>query len=395
MLEDHSLPCIWIYTLFKGGIRIENENTNGISKLLSEMLLGGTKKRTAERIIQDIESKGGSINAFSENNSFGLQIRILKENKDFAFELLSDILQNPEFPEGELNTEKTRLIGAIDMQDNSIFNQALRQLKEELFLAHPYRFQSIGRRESIEGLSQKELREFYRRFVSPKNCVLAIAGDFKKEEIESLVKNYFNGWSDKGYEEPVVPEEVFQQEPRILKRETSKKEGIILLGFPGISVYNNDRFNLDVLLAIISGGGGRLYQSLREEGGLSYTVGGFSVLGIDPGYIVVYALVSPEDIEKAKEMLFKEIGLFTKEAPAEEELKRAKRYLKGIFWINNQASSSLLFTAGLDQLYGLGFDNYKRYPDEIDKVTVEDVKEVSEKYLDLNRYSMVILSPKK
>lgn len=138
--EDHSLPLISIRAVLKGGVRVEDEENNGISNLTAHMLLAGTKKRTKFKIYNSIEESGGAISSFSGNNSFGISITLLSKNEDLGIDIVSDILTNSVFPKSEFETAKELTLAAIKNREDDIFDSGIKLFKENLFKEHPHRF---------------------------------------------------------------------------------------------------------------------------------------------------------------------------------------------------------------------------------------------------------------
>ncbi|MEK6732629.1 MAG: pitrilysin family protein [Candidatus Omnitrophota bacterium] len=392
--ENHQLPIIAVTILFKGGLRLENQDNNGVSMLVSQMLLDGTGPMSRKDIARFYESKAISLNTYSGNNSVGITVSCLKEQAEEAMKLASEICINPSFPEEELEREKNETLQAIDMQDNEIVSHGHRLLKEMLFKIHPYRFQATGSKESINKVTRSTLVDFYRNIVSADNIVIGVSGDCKTEEIKSLVEKYF---SKIPIREKPLP--IPRKEPGIEKKaekiiEINKDQSLILLGFPGIDIYDKDRYAVEILDNILSSPSGVLFKSIREEKGLTYAVGAFNVLGLDSGYMVVYALTSRDNIEKARQRMFKEIGLIVKNGVKDEDMEKSKNYLKAMRKVSMQTNSSFIFSIAMDELYGLGYNDYKNFDKNIGGVTKEDVKAAAKRILTLDRCAVLILQGK-
>lgn len=168
---------------------------------------------------------------------------------------------------------------------------------------------------------------------------------------------------------------------------------MILIGFSTPSVKNNERYAFEVLDAILSGGGSRLFYNLRDKKGLAYNVGTFSMSGFEPGCYVFYIATSKKLIDESKKGLIDEINEIKRFSISQREIDEAKRYLLGTYYINLQTNKALSFKCALDEMYSLGYNNYQRYEGNIKKVTADEIKKIINKYLDLDNYTMVILEP--
>jgi len=389
--ENRSLPIIAVSVLFKSGVRVEDKSNNGISMLTSRMLLDGTGSMSRSDMAKFYESRAIALSTYSGNNSMGINITCLKEHIEDALKLASAICAGPAFPDEEFKREKDEILQAIKMQDNDIVNHGHRLLKNLLFKSHPYGFQAIGTAESVGGITREKIEGFYKNIASLGNIVIGVSGDFESEKIKGLTEKYFSGIN---LNKPVFSNP--QREPAIeAVREnivdTNREQSLILAGFPGIDIYDKDRYAVEILADILSSPSGVLFKSIREEKGLTYAVGAFNVLGIDPGYLAVYALTSNENIQKARHRIFKELDSLAKNGAKKEDVERSKNYLKAMRKVNMQANSSFIFSIAMDELYGLGYDDYKNFDKNIDAVTVDDVKRAAKRILTLDKCAVLIL----
>ena len=394
MSENHSLPIIAMCVLFKAGVRAEDEDNNGISMFTSQMLLDGTGAMSRSDMAEFYESRAISLNTYSGNNSMGITLTCLKERVEDALKLASDICASPSFPEEEFKREKREIQEAIEMQDNDIVNHGHRLLKALLFKTHPYRFQAIGARESVDKITPESVRGFYKNVVSAGNIAIGVSGDFKSEEIGNLIEKYFSKIAAGEGLKPSPAKEPGIEKIRENTVNTDKDQSLILIGFPGIDIYDKDRYVVEILADILSSPSGVLFKSIREEKGLTYAVGAFNVLGIDPGYMAVYALTSKENIDKVRQRISKEIESLVRDGVKKEDIEKSKNYLKAMRKVGMQTNSGFIFSITMDELYGLGYNDYKNFDRNIDGVSVEDVKRAARRILTLDKCAVVILRGK-
>jgi zinc protease len=181
-----------------------------------------------------------------------------------------------------------------------------------------------------------------------------------------------------------------------IEREVSvnKDQSLIMVGFRGLDIYDKDRYAVEILTNILSSPSGVLFNSIREKKGLTYAVGAFNVLGIDPGYVVIYALTSKENIDRVRQGLFRELDLLARNGVKKDEIEKSKNYLKAMRKIEMQTNSGFIFSAAMDELYGLGYDDYKNFDKNIDSVTIEDVKRSAKRVFTLDKCAALILRGK-
>jgi len=392
--ENHSLPVISMCVLFKAGLMIESKDNNGISMLTSSMLLDGTDSTPRNEIAKFYESRAISVNTYSANNSLGITGSCLKEQVEDMFKLVSDICMNSTFPEDELERERSEMRSAIDMQDNEIVSHGQRLLKELLFKKHPYRFQLIGTHESVNKITRESVNDIYKNIVTPQNMVIGISGDVRTEDAAGIAEKYFSKITVGGGLKPSPTKESVIEKIRENTVSINKDQSLILIGFHGIDIYDKDRYALEVLVNMLSSPSGVLFKSIREQKGLTYAVGAFNVLGMDPGYIAIYGLTSKENIKKVEQRIFRQLELLIKNPASREEIEKSKNYLKAMRKVAMQTNSNFIFTVSMDELYGLGYNNYKDYDKNIDSITAQDINRVAKRLLTLDKCAILILEGK-
>ena len=394
---DSSLPVVSMSVVFKGGVRAEDEKTNGISHLFADMLMKGTRSHSAEWLSEAAESRGILLGSFSGRNSFGISLKCLKGDFDFSLKLVSDILKNAAFPEKELEVSKALQLAAIRAQDDNIFAVASKELVKTIFISHPYGLPELGTSVSVGNLKRVDLTDYYASYVVPENMVVAVFGDIDASA-QRKVEKAFGGLRRGVFKEIVPTGEQEQLAPRKDVKEIPKEQAVLMLGYPGADVKSPDRYALDVINTILSREGGRLYMDIREKLGLSYTLGSFSVLGLDPGYNAFYVATTSKNISDAKNIILSDLKSLKSEGPTQEEMELVKNDLLGGYFRGIEVNSDVAFKTSLDELYGLGYDDVFKYPDMIKAVTGQDVIRVAKKYFSdskLNEVAVVPVAPPK
>jgi zinc protease len=282
---------------------------------------------------------------------------------------------------------------AIRSREDSISVKTVIAFNKTLFTQHPFRREEGGTLESVERMTRDDVVNFYERLSSPSNMVLTVFGDIRAAEVLEEIKKKFSGLPRRAvnlnwYTEPAV------ETPREQAQKMDKEQAMVIIGFHGPSFKSEDRYGVEILADILgSSFSSRLFTTVREKFGQAYTLGGGFVPSLDTGIISFYVLTSPDKADAVKDLVMKEILKLRSELVSEKELTDIKMYLKGNFKEANQTSAALSFTAGLDELYGLGYDNYLRYDQVIDNVTAADVRRFDVKYFDAEKSVVVITRP--
>jgi zinc protease len=393
--ENRSIPIVTIQASFLGGVRFEKEFQNGINQFLAVMVTKGTENHSGLEIAKKVERMAGSLNGFSGYNSFGLTFTFLSQHFEEAFSLLAEVIKRPSFDREEMEKRRRLILASIRQQEDDLDRMVFKLFRKTLYEKHPYRMDTLGTLDSIQSLTQKDLKEYYRQMVTPENMVLTVIGDVDSNQVLLSAKRGFGSLPRGNFVLPSISQEPPFQKIRRSEIYKEKEQAHFILGFLSTTLQHRDRYALEVLDAALSGQGGRLFYELRDKESLAYALAFIANPNLDTGYIAVYMGTHPDKLERAIEGVLKELRKVREEGLTEEEVERAKRYLIGNFEIGLQTNGALANQMSLDELYGLGFDHYQRYPQEIQKVTREDVHQVAKKYFNLDAYALAVIRPPK
>ncbi len=391
--EEAAVPLFAVRAAFLGGLRYETEQDNGLTVLLSRMLTRGTPTRSAEDISHLIDDLAGSLSGQGGRNSVGLRGEFLSKHFQRAFALFADCLSTPAFPEVELERERALMLQDILTREDKPSGLAFDQFNRTLYTRHPYRLPALGDAASVEKLSAQALREYHRRYLDPSQLTLCVVGDVKADEVFALAHEAFGKSRGGATPGPVIPPEPPPVEARKAHRTLARAQSHLVLGFLGARVTDPWRRALEVLSTLLSGQGGRLFVELRDKRSMAYSVSSYSVEGLDPGYFAVYMGTSPEKLDAALEGVKVELTKVRETKISEAELTRAKRHLIGTHEIGLQRNGSRAALLALDHCYSLGSTDFFEYAEQIQAVTAEQVLEVAQRVLQLDRAALSIVGP--
>jgi len=391
--EDRRLPLVAMGAVFRGGLLAETPQTNGITRLMAKVLLKGTKTRTAEQIANQIEAVGGSMSSDAGNNSFNVSVDVTKPDVKLGVELLSDVLLNATMPEKAIAREKEIQIAAIQQEEEQLTTVARNIMRQALFPQHPYALRTNGSVESVQRLTQKDLLEFRDRYVVAKNGVIFVFGDVKAAEVKQLFEKALDGMKPG----VLALADVHPAPPlngiETVESRKEKAQGVIMVGFRGASISSPDRHALELIDEASSDLGSRFFIRIREQMGLAYYVGASQMQGLVPGLFAFYLGTDPQKIEPVKTALLDEIHKLANDGLTNQELARAKKKLIGQQEIANQSNEAFGYQCALEEIYGLGFDYYKRLEHDVDAVTLDDIKRVAAKYFRDQPYVLATVRP--
>ncbi|MBU1043246.1 MAG: insulinase family protein [Candidatus Omnitrophica bacterium] len=384
-------PIVSIGLSAHGGTRWETDQDNGLFNLMSILMTKGTNKRSAEDIAQSVESLGASVSGFSGYNSFGLQFDCLSKDLVAGIELFSDMLLNSSFPEKEIEISKKLVQKEIAIQDDDIFRNTFNLARKALFASYPYRLDKIGNAQSVEALDRKILLAKKNAFLIPENMVITVFGDFDQKEVEKLIDQKISKLLKSG---EIAAQPVFNEplktEQKIVENKRDKQQAVLVWAFPGCDIYSPDRQGLEFLNDLLISSGSILYKRIREKAGMSYTMGGSSISGLDTGFFYFYVATTSESLDDVKSIIIEEINKAKNELIAVDIIEPMKNYVKGSSKLSRQANSSLGFIVGLDVLYGLGSEYYQHLDQRIKDLTAEEIQWIARKYLVWDKSVLVI-----
>jgi zinc protease len=390
--EDHRLPFVEFRAVFKGGVLAENAANNGTTMLLAKMLIKGTTTRSAEKIATEIESVGGHLDSYGGNNSFGINAEVLSEDFATGLNLLADVILHPVFPADELEREKEIQIAGIRSRKDELLKSASMAMRQALFGNTGYGLDSLGSEESAAQVSVAGLKAFHQKLTVPNNCILAIFGAVNAGELKAAVENAFAGWKPAASVSLSAASPALRS-PKRVEETRDKKQAVLVIGFPGTTLADDDRYALDLIQECCSDLGSRLFLRIREQLGLAYYVGAQNFTGLVPGYFAFYTGTEPAKVALVEKELLAEAELLRTEGLTAEELKRAKAKIIGQKKISRADLGNLASTSALDELYGLGWQRAELDDATYAAVTLEQIKAAAQKYLNPAALVISVVKP--
>ena len=394
--ENDTIPGVSINLVVNAGSRYESDDKAGVASMLGEMMDEGTTSRSAHEIAIAIESVGGSLVTSGGYMQSGINATVLSKDIALAMELLSDVLLNPTFPEDRVRQKIDKRVAQIKSRQDQPRVVAADNFSEIIYAGHPSHRPSIGYESTVANLTRSDIADFYHRYYVPNNSMLAIVGEFDRDKLIDLINEKLGGWkSKKDFVLPVIGEPVRQKEPITRSIYMDKSQVNIYVGHLGIKRNNPDFYALLVLDTILGSSPGftsRIPRILRDEQGLAYSVisNVTSSASLDPGRFFAYIGTSPENTTRAIEGLKHEIQRIVADPVEQHELDDAKSYLTGSFVFEFETNSSIAGFLIQAETFGLGFDYLSKYPEFINKVSIEDVHRVAQKYIDPVNMTTVI-----
>jgi zinc protease len=392
LLENHKVPTFTAQMVILSGGLTDKPDFRGLASFTATLLREGTAKRTSKDIAEQVDSFGATLGSASGLSSITSTVTAsgLVENLDQTFEIMADVIRNPTFPTEEVEKYKTRALAQLQLQRASPQFLAQEQFSRAIYGDHPAALVAPPA-ESIKKLTPKDLAAFHSANYRPNNAILAIVGDLTLKELMPKIEKAFGDWQKGDVPATTIPAAPAQAGSRILLIDRpGSVQTVLQLGTLGIERTNPDYFALLLADKILGGGpAARLFLNLREDKG--YTYGAYSNFGGTKfrGTWVSSSEVRTDVTEGAMNEFMFELKRLRDETVSAEELDNAKRAIVGSFALSLEQPQSLLQNIVTQKLYDLPADYWDTYPQKVAAITPADVKNIAQKYIDLDHLQVV------
>ena len=373
------------------GSRFEQKANNGVSHFIEHMLFKGTRTRTAKQIAEEMDSIGGQINAFTAKDCTCFYAKTLDIHVDKSIDILSDIMLNSKLTKPDINLERNVILEEISLFEDSPEDLVHDVLTETVWQKSPLGMPILGTAQSLQAIDKTELRDYLTATYIPENIVISVAGNFDEAEIlHKLERKFYKIRSDPERDVPLADKP--KHSAAICVRQKDTEQVHLCIGMKGIELGDDDNYTLQLANYIFGGGmSSILFQKIREELGLVYSIYSYISAFRHTGLFTVYAGMKADNTERVFNMVISEIKEFRESGMTEELLAKAKEQYKGNFMMGIESTNSRMTSNGRSELL-LG---YVRTPDEtierVEGVTLERVADVLERTFDLGSMAVAAI----
>ncbi len=374
----------------RSGSRHETLSQHGLTHFIEHALFKGTRKRSVAQIAAEGDTLGGHLDAFTGREMVGFCNNVLDEHLPRAFELIADVVTSPAFDPTELEKERNVIIEEIkmveDTPDDIIFDLFCERFYPEHSLGRPI----LGTPDTLNNFNAGTVRDYYNEIFRPDNFVIAAAGNFEHEHIIGLAQEHFGHLQPRHF--PLSSSTPASTSEITLRHKAELEQSHLVIGAPCASLVSRDFYTANLLSVILGGGmSSRLFQSIREELGLAYTV--FAAVNPfkDCGYLTIYAGTSTDQLDETIETTMAELQRIKTEPVSEEELQRNKDQLKAVVRLNLESASSRMSSLAQHEMnYGC-FISPDEVIGEIEAVTAEGLQRVAKEIFQADKLAVAIL----
>jgi predicted Zn-dependent peptidase len=387
-LRSAAVGC-WVGT----GSRDEPEHLAGASHFLEHLLFKGTERRTAVEIAETVETVGGDMNAFTAQELTAYYVRVPDSSLPLAVDILSDILWSPALRDDDIDSERQVILEEIRMRDDTPDDLVHDLFAGAMFPGHPIGREVIGSPETIQAMTRADIAGFHAGHYHPSNVVIAVAGNIDHDQVAELVEAALVGVDG---QRPPRSHHNGEPPPRpvaVLERPTEQAH--LVLGMRSIARDDPDRYALTVLNQVLGGGmASRLFQEVREQRGLAYSVYSYRAAFEETGALAIYAGTAPERVPELMEVLDEQLArLVADSGVTDRELDAAKGHLTGSLSLSLESSSSRMHRLGRSELTMNEIPTLDELVAEIDKITPDDITRVVERVVATPHRTVAAVGP--
>ena len=377
---------VWI----NAGSRIEDEEISGVSHFIEHMLFKGTRNRTSKQIASEIDNLGGQINAFTSKECTCYYVKLLDSHIDIGIDVLSDMILNSKFNEDDLDKERSVIIEELKMYEDSPEDLAYDLLTENIYKHDPLGMNIIGTEESLKRLNREKLLDYFNKYYVPNNSVIAISGNFNFDEIINKIEEKFKVWKKRDVNVDIKKAEF---KSCFLTKNKDIEQVNLAMSLEAVPLENDKEVYALAVINTVFGGSisSRLFQKIREEKGLVYSIYSSQSLYRKCGELGIFASMSNEHLKEVYESIIEEIKIMKKYYLTDQEIKESKEELKGSYILGLESTSSRMMSIGRALLLNSKVESTDDILKSIDNVDRETVKIVIDKIFNLDKLGVCIV----
>ena len=370
------LRSVSIGVWMRVGSMMETPAENGLSHFLEHMVFKGTEKRSTRDIAEEMDAVGGQMNAFTGKDCTCFYAKVIDEDLPLAVDILSDMTLHASLDETEFNKERGVILEEISMEEDSPEDVVHELLSRIQFGDQAAGMPILGPAEQIAAYTRDDLANYRARHYHPENCVVALAGNYDPEQVLALMQQYFGEWKKSGQRQTVPPMQPVPGQKAAREKDTEQLH--ICLGYPGTFLGSDELYPMSVMNNLLGGAmSSRLFQKIREEMGMAYSIYTYPSTYVGCGTFAVYAGVSPKNGHAVLDETLKQLDLLCRDGVAEKEFREAKNQLRGSYLLGLESPGSRMQSMGRGQLHLDRCMTPEETVAKIEAVTMESVNAVA------------------
>lgn len=360
---------MWVHS----GSRHEQKEEAGASHFIEHMLFKGTKTRSAKQIADEMDQIGGELNAYTTKEYTCYYVHTLTTHLPKAINILADMFLNSTFDISEIEKEKTVIIEEINMYEDSPEDLVHDILEENIWKTHSLGSPISGKIKDIENITRDKLIRYFNKYYTPQNTVISIVGYFEESDIIKQINSLFGNWQTNSLMTNKESKPLYK--PAFVTREKSIEQIHMCIGFPGVSLNDKNLYAMSILNTAFGGGmSSRLFQKIREERGLVYSIYSYSSVFIDTGLFSIYAGLNPNHTLEVSSLIKEEIDNLFTDPITESILYNTKEQLKTNYILGLESTNARMSRYGKTLLLLNKLEEQDEIIDRLEEVSLTQIE---------------------
>ncbi len=386
-MENYASVALGVWV--DAGSANETKDNNGIAHVTEHMVFKGTLNRSAKDIADEMTAIGGNLDAYTSKECTCFYTKTLGEYAPIALEIIADMLKNSKIDPSELKKELGIILDEMDMYEDDADELVHELLQKEVWKNHPLGYIISGEKGVVQAFTQEDVLDFMKKYYTGRHMVVSVAGNFDPEEIEKCVNQLF-GDIPEGDELPVFPAAAYA--PALVYRKKDIEQMHLDIAFDCIAYDHPDKYVMAVVNSILGGNlNSRLFQKVREEMGLTYTIYSYGSSFKECGLFQIYAAMAPEQTAKVLDMILDVVDDMRRNNITEKELKLTKQQIRTELLMATESTRNRMESNAKSCIYVQSRENLEQTIAKIEALTLDDVRTFMNTYLDVSGASICLV----
>ena len=358
----------------KAGSRDESLEENGLTHFIEHMLFKGTEQRSAKEIAKEFDRIGGDMNAYTSKEYTCYYAKVMDHHAEHAVEILADMFFHSKMDETEIEKERQVVLEEISMTEDMPDDDVHEQLWRVMYPYHSMGAPILGTNTTLQSFTKEKIVEFMDRHYTPQNTVISVAGNITPELI-GLIEKLFGSFQ-RNQIQLLQPKPDFSSGYSYKNKET--EQGHICLGYPGLAIQDPRIYDFVVLNNILGGSmSSRMFQEIREERGLAYSIYSYHSAYSDHGTIAIYGGTANNQLQELQDVILDLAGDIQKNGVTDEEVADSKEQLKGSMMLGLESTSARMNRNGKSELLLRQHQSFDEILQRIDAITVDSTQSLA------------------
>lgn len=394
--ESHVVPTVAVSGSLKAGALLDTPTECGLASMTAHMLRRGTECSTALQIAEKLDTMGASLSIDAGTTQTAFHVSCLSHHLSSCFEILAEVLIQPIFPEDEVEKLKSQTVAALREDETQPGEVVWRKFRQLIYPeGHPLRYDSSGEPDTVAALFRDKMASRHKEHFVPQNMIVVVVGDVDAPAIVDLVGALLGEWTaenddgDYSIADVPLPKAGSREATSLLGRTQTE----IFIGHRGLRRSDPRFYAGNVLTTILGGPWGRMFNEIRDNRGLAYSVGCNLSAGVGEGPFSVNMGVNPNDVEQAIESARGELQNVRENIPSDEEVEDARNYILGRYLMSMETHAGIASAIHLAEFFGLGIDYVRRVHEFYESVSAASVLETARELIQPDHLAIAIAGP--